>query len=96
MSYNHKGTTRTNKKAVELLGNGWTFSCIDGDPVYGDKILCYATNHFSSEDVAKSLVVSAVNELNLLKCHGFSDLDVMRAKIEEVVFDVRYDNATKD
>lgn len=70
--------------AVKRVGFGWTFSCIDGDPLLGDEVFCYATNHFTR-------LVDAKTELQ----HAYRDLlslgmNIVRTKIEEVVWDQRY------
>lgn len=70
----------------------WKFSAIDGDPVLGDGIKCYATKLFPAklgeDDVKASLVATAA----ALTCNsGDDDLEVIRTKIERVVYDDRSD-----
>lgn len=72
--------------AVRRVGFGWTFSCIDGDPVLGNDVFCYATNHFGDLNVAKRELRYAVRDLLSL------GLNIRREKIEEVVHDMRYHN----
>jgi len=62
---------------------GWSFSRIAGDPLLGDFIFCYATNHFDKETDAHKHTMM-VSEY-LIK-EGF---DVRRRKIEKVVLDQR-------
>ncbi len=62
----------------------WSFSCIDGDPILGLGVKCYATKHLA-HDVGIS---GAINELSSghLALQG-SGLDVIRRKVELVVYD---------
>jgi hypothetical protein len=64
----------------------WKFSVIDGDPVLGEGIKCYATRLFNkklgTEDVTKNLLRTA----EALECQGFV---VLRRKVELVIFDDR-------
>lgn len=51
------------QKALELIEqNGWRFSKIDGDPVLGKGVKCYATKHFS----AKENVDTVIRNMNYL------------------------------
>lgn len=81
-------TMRANRSAAEeavrKLGHGWTFSCIEGDPLFGDVVLCYATNHFTEDEDAVLRVSWAAYELQSL------GINVIRAKVEQVIFDHRY------
>ncbi len=76
------GSKESVQMVVEL--KGWKFSNIDGDPVFGKKLLCYATKHFNNNiaevDVVKKMKVVAEDIANL----GFS---VIRQKVELVVYD---------
>jgi hypothetical protein len=82
---------------VTLLGNAteirpevenrkWKFSVIDGDPVLGDGIKCYATKLFNrrvaQDTVIKELFLIATE----LQNNGFN---VLRRKVELVIFDDR-------
>src|ERR1051325_7475371 len=70
----------------EVEKRKWKFSVIDGDPVLGDGIKCYATRLFNrrlgQEDVQNQLLTIAA-ELSSL---GFN---VLRRKVELVIFDDR-------
>lgn len=61
----------------------WHFSCIHGDPQLGDKIFCYATEHYVDEEIATQMVIRVAEVLKLKGC------DVVRTKVEKVVFDSR-------
>jgi len=79
-----KGNRIACEKAVKQVGNGWTFSCIDGDPLLGKDVFCYATNHYTTKEVAFAELDSEVREL--LR----RGMPVVRTKIESVIFDKRY------
>lgn len=72
------------RAAVE--GLGWTFSCIDGDPVLGRGIKCYATTFYKARKEVPAVQAElddAAQRLRDAGCH------VIRKKIELVVFDER-------
>lgn len=71
------------RQAVETIGNGWTFSCIDGDPVLGDKVHCYATNHFDDASLAKLLTRDMAVTMSRW------GVRVIRMKVEQIIWDVR-------
>jgi len=79
-----KGDRSSLETLVARLRGNWTFSCIDGDPVLGAHVFCYATNHFGSELEAKMRTNDATGELI---CAGVNPI---RAKIEHVVWDLRF------
>lgn len=64
----------------------WKFSAIDGDPVLGDGIKCYATmfysNRFKDTDVLDKLLAVA-NDL------AAAGAQIIRKKIEFVIWDER-------
>ncbi len=64
----------------------WKFSCIDGDPVLGDGIKCYATRHFHAglgqDHVLAQLLDTAASLAEL-------GLSVLRRKVELVLYDDR-------
>ena len=78
-----KGERDTVSPIVNDLGEGWSFSCIDGDPELGLQEFCYATNHF--EDETTSYRNMAITARYLYK----QGLDVVRVKVERVIFDTR-------
>lgn len=76
-----------NKKIIEenVKVTKWRFSSIDGDPVLGDGVKCYATMFFKS---------SLTEKFVLNKLHKTADflqhiigLNVIRRKIEKVIYD---------
>ena len=81
MEMENKGLAERAVKAT-----GWSFSAIDGDPILGKGVKCYATKHFPErkpeEEVLKEL--NAVG--NELADHG---INVVRRKIELVLYDTR-------
>lgn len=64
----------------------WKFSAIDGDPVLGAGVKCYATKQFSG----KRGVTNVLKELEETAAfvHG-ANCEVIRKKIELVVYDTR-------
>lgn len=68
------------KTAVEALQ--WKFSKIDGDPIMGEGIKCYATNYSNAElkEVIKWIEDTA-DQLSSLGCN------VIRRKIEKTIYD---------
>lgn len=75
------------RQAVERTG--WKFSAIDGDPVLGNKVLCYATRHFANQmapgDVSQRMNIVA-EDLST------NQLKVVRQKVELVVYDTKWKN----
>lgn len=68
---------------------GWKFSCIDGDPVLGSGIKCYATKHFNTkipEKTVLEILNNAATEIILTTDHK---VEITRQKIEKVIFDDR-------
>lgn len=68
--------------AVEQIK--WKFSAIDGDPVLGKRVYCYATKHYPlriGKDIAVQDLLIAARRLGL---------NVVRRKIEQVIFDDRF------
>ncbi len=82
---------------VAMLGNpaeirshveklGWKFSAIDGDPVLGGGVKCYATMLYSKLFNQDVIVNRTKNLAKTLENLGFN---VLRRKVELVVFDDR-------
>jgi hypothetical protein len=68
----------------EVENRKWKFSCIDGDPVLGDGLKCYATRLFNrklGQETVQAELFRVASELAEL---GFK---VLRRKIELVIFD---------
>lgn len=71
--------------AVSVLGC-WKFSKIDGDPVLGAGVKCYATSYDrTNEEHAIALVQNAAEFFRL------SGLRVVRVKVERIVYDERFE-----
>jgi hypothetical protein len=68
---------------VNEMGDGWSFSCIDGDPVLGLQEYCYATNHYETERGARLGISVWASYLSRM------GLDIVRGKVEQVIFDSR-------
>lgn len=72
------------KNVVETLK--WKFSVIDGDPVLGKGIKCYATRLFNRRNAQDAVQQELFNVAATLSELGFA---VLRRKIELVIFDDR-------
>lgn len=75
------------QKAQELIEKrGWKFSKIDGDPVLGKGVKCYATNHFA----AKKNVDEVIRNMSYLAEELFAaSFLVIREKVELIIFDTK-------
>ena len=84
------GDANSIKPVVEELG--WIFSSIQNDICLGEGIKCYATKHFScskfSQDEVIEKVLATAENLRIL------DHDVIRSKVELVVYDSRSADCT--
>lgn len=70
----------------EVENRKWKFSVIDGDPVLGDGLKCYATKLFNrrnGQEAVQAELFSIAKDLTNL---GFN---VLRRKIELVIYDDR-------
>lgn len=72
-----------------VASTGWTFSAIDGDPVLGVGVKCYATRHIPAhleivEDEVLRHLTDEVERLEELGCK------VIREKVELVMHDRRF------
>lgn len=66
----------------------WNTSKIDGDPLLGDKTHFYLTCHSKNYDSIRSKMLETSGELR------YRNIPVIREKIEEILFDRRYDERT--
>lgn len=64
----------------------WTFSAIDGDIILGAGIKCYLTKHFNIRTTEDDVLEELNNTAKNIDCMG---IDVIRKKIELVVYDER-------
>ena len=71
------------KHSVEAT-TGWKFSAIDGDPVLGDGVKCYATKHVPVVVGIVEVIVAVESVAGALREIG---LDVIRTKVEFIVYD---------
>lgn len=71
------------RKRVEAFG--WKFSCIDGDPVVGPGVKCYATMHYNE----RQRVQFCIDMTNMVADVLAHDFPVTRRKVEVVVYDTR-------
>lgn len=65
---------------------GWKFSAIDGDPVLGRGIKCYATKHYNARNSPHDIVNALLTAAQLLTNCGAV---VTRRKVELVIYDDR-------
>jgi hypothetical protein len=83
--------TKEDKKLIEK-DLKWKFSIIDGDPVLGAGVKCYATKHYpwhkNSEDVKEEVLEVGKKLRDLNK-------KVLRKKIEMVIWDTKQNSEIK-
>lgn len=72
------------QQVVEKIG--WKFSAIDGDPVLGKRVYCYGTKHRKLEAGDQVVKTELLFTADLCRSLG---LNVVRSKVELVVFDDR-------
>ena len=77
-----EGEAATVRPQVELIG--WKFSAIDGDPILGRGVKCYATKHFNARMPENEVVAVLGYAATLLREQG---LKVIREKVELVLHD---------
>lgn len=77
------------RPVVEITG--WKFSAIDGDPVMGDGIKCYATKMFHASKPELEVLAELLNWSEFLQIQG---CNVVRKKIEMVIYDDRSSKIT--
>jgi hypothetical protein len=80
------GDPKVIRPLVEALK--WKFSVIDGDPVMGDGIKCYATRLFNERLGVSMVQTSLMATAEFLSTAG---IHVIRRKVELVIFDDRSD-----
>lgn len=78
------GTPETLKPLVEEIK--WKFSAIDGDPVLGEGIKCYATMHHSAKHTIEDVIsyVKAASQALRQK-----NIKILRSKVELVLYDTK-------
>jgi hypothetical protein len=74
---------------IEQVVNGtdWHFSKIDGDPVLGVGVKCYATKNYKKSEMSLDNCVSTMETVaeSIKEQH----IEVVRMKVEEIVYDRR-------
>lgn len=70
---------------------GWKVSNIHGDPQLGDGDRYYLTRNYPVRNDLKELVIKELDNLALLLQDAF-DLNVVRSKVELVVYDRKFKN----
>jgi len=65
---------------------GWKFSCIDGDPVLGCGLKCYATTFAKASKELAAIQYELDTAAHILRNAGCR---VIRKKIEKVILDER-------
>ena len=85
-------------KSLELKpiveSTGWIFSCIENDICLGEGVKCYATMHYSHSKHTTAQVVENVHTVaQNLRSLG---VDVIREKVELVIYDSRSDACKKE
>lgn len=78
-----------NKEEIKAIveDEGWKFSAIDGDPVLGGGVHCYATHHYGKHYEEGSVVNLMNFKATIFKNRG---LQVLRQKVEYVVYDTKW------
>lgn len=62
----------------------WKFSCINGDPVLGEGVKCYATTFYNVKLTESRVLENLNNAAEQLAANG---IEVIRRKIEKVIYD---------
>jgi hypothetical protein len=83
-------TMRGNPKDIKPLVESfnWKFSAIDGDPVLGNGVLCYATRHYNARWQKQSII----DEMRIVAAQLSQKApveEVLREKVELVVYDTK-------
>lgn len=85
------GDPETIKPLVERVG--WKFSCINGDPVLGDGVKCYATMLYSKLHGDNWVQMQLLSTAAMLAKSGAL---ILRRKVELVIYDDRDVSAVCD
>lgn len=86
------GKSSALKPVVE--STGWIFSCIENDICLGEGVKCYATMHYSHSKHTTAQVMENVHIVaQNLRSLG---VDVIREKVELVIYDSRSDACKKE
>lgn len=72
---------------VNRMPNRWTFSAIDGDPIMGKGVKCYATKHYRISVTRNQVMGHLIQAVNFLKQRN---VVITREKIELVLHDIRH------
>ncbi len=82
-------------KEIEPLvkNTGWKFSAINGDPVLGNGVKCYATMLFSSLKTEEMVLGNLLLTAEALEGLG---VKVLRRKVERVIYDDRLSTVVCD
>ncbi len=73
---------------------GWIFSCIENDICLGEGVKCYATMHYSH---SKHTTAQVIENVHIIAQHLRSRMvDVIREKVELVIYDSRSDACKKE
>jgi len=75
-----------------FVPRGWRFSRIDGDHDYGDGVKSYLTTQKHIAERLEDLIVVVERVADALRALGF---EVLRTKVERVVYDARHGFRTR-
>lgn len=73
-------------KMWRISGNGWSYSCIAGDPVLGKEAYHYATMHWKA---STSLELVHAQMRALAAALEAAGITVVRQKIEQIIYDTK-------
>jgi len=65
----------------------WKFSKIDGDPVEGAGVKCYATKHYNAKHMPHDVTAMLLHGATVLAI--YPGIEVTRRKVELVIYDDR-------
>lgn len=83
IDYIHK-----DRKDLQVLveSHEWKFSAIDGDPVLGNGVKCYATKHFAFKTSIVDVILDMKCIAQYIKGLGYN---VCREKVEVIIYDTK-------